>query len=74
MTAFTKKAPNDEYENVFNMVVEVPRWTNAKTEIAEGTSWLPAKQDVKDGKLHYVANIFLTKVMQQPIIVALPQT
>lgn len=54
----TKKAPNDEYENVFNMVVEVPRWTNAKTEIAPKEPLTPIKQDVKDGKLHYVANIF----------------
>uniref|UniRef100_A0A8C9D435 inorganic diphosphatase n=1 Tax=Panthera leo TaxID=9689 RepID=A0A8C9D435_PANLE len=28
----TKRARNDEYETLFNMVVEVPRWTNAKME------------------------------------------
>uniref|UniRef100_A0A7N9CU47 Inorganic pyrophosphatase 2 n=1 Tax=Macaca fascicularis TaxID=9541 RepID=A0A7N9CU47_MACFA len=28
----TKKARNDEYENLFNMIVEIPRWTNAKME------------------------------------------
>ncbi|KAI4543113.1 hypothetical protein MG293_007239 [Ovis ammon polii] len=54
----TKRARNDEYENVFNMVVEVPRWTNAKMEIATKEPLNPIKQDVKDGKLRYVANIF----------------
>uniref|UniRef100_A0A2I3GZS0 inorganic diphosphatase n=1 Tax=Nomascus leucogenys TaxID=61853 RepID=A0A2I3GZS0_NOMLE len=29
----TKKARNDEYENLFNMIVEIPRWTNAKMEV-----------------------------------------
>ncbi|KAM9678059.1 inorganic pyrophosphatase 2, mitochondrial isoform 1-T1 [Trichechus inunguis] len=54
----TKKARNAEYENLFNMVVEVPRWTNAKMEIATKEPLNPIKQDVKDGKLRYVANIF----------------
>ncbi|XP_068398402.1 inorganic pyrophosphatase 2, mitochondrial isoform X6 [Eschrichtius robustus] len=54
----TKRARNDEYENLFNMVVEVPRWTNAKMEIATKEPLNPIKQDVKDGKLRYVANIF----------------
>ncbi|XP_071071306.1 inorganic pyrophosphatase 2, mitochondrial isoform X4 [Dasypus novemcinctus] len=40
------------------MVVEVPRWTNAKMEIATDEPLNPIKQDVKDGKLRYVANIF----------------
>ncbi|XP_058150598.1 inorganic pyrophosphatase 2, mitochondrial isoform X1 [Dasypus novemcinctus] len=54
----TKRARNDEHKNVFNMVVEVPRWTNAKMEIATDEPLNPIKQDVKDGKLRYVANIF----------------
>ncbi|XP_034528010.1 inorganic pyrophosphatase 2, mitochondrial, partial [Ailuropoda melanoleuca] len=54
----TKRARNDEYENLFNMVVEVPRWTNAKMEIATEEPLNPIKQDIKDGKLRYVANIF----------------
>ncbi|XP_077611847.1 inorganic pyrophosphatase 2, mitochondrial [Crocuta crocuta] len=54
----TKRARNDEYENLFNMVVEVPRWTNAKMEIATKEPLNPIKQDVKDGKPRYVANIF----------------
>uniref|UniRef100_A0A8B9PQZ4 inorganic diphosphatase n=1 Tax=Apteryx owenii TaxID=8824 RepID=A0A8B9PQZ4_APTOW len=48
----------DGAENVFNMVVEVPRWTNAKMEIATKDPLNPIKQDVKKGKLRYVANVF----------------
>nr|XP_012291978.1 inorganic pyrophosphatase 2, mitochondrial isoform X2 [Aotus nancymaae] len=45
-------------ENLFNMIVEIPRWTNAKMEIATEEPLNPIKQYVKDGKLRYVANIF----------------
>ncbi|XP_074815053.1 inorganic pyrophosphatase isoform X3 [Natator depressus] len=45
-------------KNVFNMVVEVPRWTNAKMEIATKDPLNPIKQDVKKGQLRYVANVF----------------
>ncbi|XP_066476669.1 inorganic pyrophosphatase [Tiliqua scincoides] len=48
----------DPNKNVFNMVVEVPRWTNAKMEIATKEPLNPIKQDVKKGKLRYVANVF----------------
>ncbi|KAM7154660.1 inorganic pyrophosphatase 2, mitochondrial isoform 3-T3 [Molossus nigricans] len=48
----------DSKENLFNMIVEVPRWTNAKMEIATEEPLNPIKQDIKDGKLRYVANIF----------------
>ena len=40
------------------MVVEVPRWLNAKMEIATKDPLNPIKQDVKKGKLRYVANLF----------------
>ncbi|XP_056226128.1 inorganic pyrophosphatase 2, mitochondrial isoform X1 [Seriola aureovittata] len=53
-----KKPKNNENEVLFNMVVEVPRWSNAKMEIATKESLNPIKQDVKKGKLRYVANIF----------------
>ncbi|XP_041042514.1 inorganic pyrophosphatase-like isoform X1 [Carcharodon carcharias] len=43
---------------LFNMVVEVPRWTNAKMEIATNVPLNPIKQDMKNGKMRYVANIF----------------
>lgn len=41
-----------------NMVVEVPRWTNAKMEISLAEPLNPIKQDVKKGALRYVANVF----------------
>ncbi|XP_062348958.1 inorganic pyrophosphatase 2, mitochondrial isoform X1 [Cinclus cinclus] len=43
---------------LFNMIVEVPRWTNAKMEIATEEPLNPIKHDIKKGKLRYVANIF----------------
>merc|ERR1712038_1709053 len=49
---------NDEGSKVFNMVVEVPRWTNAKMEINLKEKLNPVKQDVKKGKLRFVANCF----------------
>uniref|UniRef100_UPI00398F4F1C inorganic pyrophosphatase n=1 Tax=Pristiophorus japonicus TaxID=55135 RepID=UPI00398F4F1C len=47
-----------ETQDVFNMVVEVPRWTNAKMEIATKEPLNPIKQDVKKGKMRFVANVF----------------
>ncbi len=40
------------------MVVEVPRWTNAKMELNLAEKLNPIKQDVKKGKLRFVANCF----------------
>uniref|UniRef100_G3ML92 Inorganic pyrophosphatase n=1 Tax=Amblyomma maculatum TaxID=34609 RepID=G3ML92_AMBMU len=48
----------DEGNRIYNMVVEVPRWTNAKMEIATKEPLNPIKQDVKKGKLRYVHNCF----------------
>ena len=42
----------------FNMVVEIPRWSNAKMEIATKERLNPIKQDVKKGNLRYVKNFF----------------
>ncbi|XP_012687258.1 inorganic pyrophosphatase 2, mitochondrial [Clupea harengus] len=53
----TKKLKTD-CQALFNMVVEVPRWSNAKMEIATKEALNPIKQDVKKGKLRYVANVF----------------
>jgi len=44
--------------NTFNIVVEVPRWTNAKMEIDTKSPLHPIIQDKKKGKLRYVANSF----------------
>jgi len=38
----------------YNMVVEIPRWSNAKMEIATKEVLNPIRQDVKKGKLRYV--------------------
>ncbi|XP_055920708.1 inorganic pyrophosphatase [Eupeodes corollae] len=48
----------DQAKTVYNMVVEVPRWTNAKMEISLKNPLNPIKQDVKKGKLRFVANCF----------------
>ncbi|KAH8269582.1 hypothetical protein KR018_009571 [Drosophila ironensis] len=48
----------NEAKTVYNMVVEVPRWTNAKMEISLKTPLNPIKQDIKKGKLRFVANCF----------------
>ncbi|XP_020786207.1 inorganic pyrophosphatase 2, mitochondrial [Boleophthalmus pectinirostris] len=53
-----KKTKKSDSEVLYNMVVEVPRWSNAKMEIATKEPLNPIKQDVKKGKLRYVANIF----------------
>ncbi|KAK9320824.1 inorganic pyrophosphatase [Lipomyces orientalis] len=48
----------NEQKTVLNMIVEVPRWTNAKLEISKEETLNPIKQDVKKGKLRYVRNCF----------------
>ncbi|KAI7820085.1 inorganic pyrophosphatase [Kickxella alabastrina] len=48
----------DEANRIFNMVVEIPRWTNAKMEISKEDALNPIKQDIKKGKLRYVRNAF----------------
>merc|ERR1712126_610637 len=48
----------DEKNKIFNMVVEVPRWTNAKMEISLNDRLNPIKQDTKKGKLRFVHNCF----------------
>ncbi|KAI9202753.1 inorganic pyrophosphatase [Polychytrium aggregatum] len=48
----------NEEKTILNMVVEIPRWTNAKLEISKEESFNPIKQDTKKGKLRYVRNCF----------------
>jgi inorganic pyrophosphatase len=45
-------------DKVFNMVVEIPRWTNAKMEISKADPFNPIMQDTKKGKLRFVRNVF----------------
>jgi len=48
----------DDSKNYCNMIVEIPRWTNAKMEICKEEPLNPIKQDVKKGKLRFVNNVF----------------
>ncbi|MCJ1448907.1 MAG: Inorganic pyrophosphatase [Stictis urceolatum] len=48
---------NDQ-QTVLNMIVEIPRWTQAKMEISKEEELNPIKQDVKKGKLRFVRNCF----------------
>uniref|UniRef100_A0A1A9VSS2 Inorganic pyrophosphatase n=1 Tax=Glossina austeni TaxID=7395 RepID=A0A1A9VSS2_GLOAU len=45
-------------KGIYNMIVEIPRWTNAKMEINMQTPMNPIKQDIKKDKLRFVANCF----------------
>ncbi|KAG2211468.1 hypothetical protein INT46_000292 [Mucor plumbeus] len=51
-------AEGNKDKSVVNMVVEIPRWTNAKVEIAIGEKYNPLKQDIKKGKPRFVRNCF----------------
>ncbi|ORX60295.1 inorganic pyrophosphatase [Hesseltinella vesiculosa] len=48
----------NEEKTILNMVVEIPRWTNAKLEISKEDAFNPIKQDTKKGKLRFVRNCF----------------
>lgn len=48
----------DEAAGILNMVVEVPRFSNAKLEISKEELMNPIKQDVKKGALRFVKNCF----------------
>ncbi|CAF9931564.1 MAG: Inorganic pyrophosphatase [Gomphillus americanus] len=48
----------NEEKTILNMIVEIPRWTNAKLEISKDEELNPIKQDIKKGKLRFVRNCF----------------
>lgn len=48
----------DRNNGILNMIVEVPRWTNAKMEISKEEFFNPIKQDIKKGRLRFVRNCF----------------
>ncbi|TFK56722.1 inorganic diphosphatase [Heliocybe sulcata] len=48
----------DQNNGILNMIVEVPRWTNAKLEISKEEAFNPIKQDIKKGRLRFVRNCF----------------
>ncbi|RNA03616.1 inorganic pyrophosphatase isoform X1 [Brachionus plicatilis] len=43
---------------VYNAVIEIPRWSNAKMEISKKEKLNPITQDVKKNKLRFVNNCF----------------
>ena len=57
-------------DKIYNMVVEVPRWTNAKMEIATKEKMNPIKQDVKKGKAIFV----LSYTQKRSILIHPPLT
>jgi len=48
----------DESNKIFNMIVEIPRWSNAKMEMATKEPLSPIKQDEKNGLPRFVHNVF----------------
>ncbi|ODV96827.1 hypothetical protein PACTADRAFT_48638 [Pachysolen tannophilus NRRL Y-2460] len=48
----------NKQDGTVNMVVEIPRWTNAKFEINTKIEGNPITQDIKKGKVRFVNNIF----------------
>lgn len=48
----------DAKAKTYNMIVEIPKFTNAKMEIATKEPFNPIKQDVKKGALRFVHNCF----------------
>jgi len=45
-------------KNIYNMIVEAPRWSNAKMEINTSEKMNPIMQDIKNGDIRFVANCF----------------
>ena len=48
----------DHEKKIFNMIVEIPRWTCAKMEINKIESFNPITQDIKKNQLRFVHNTF----------------
>jgi inorganic pyrophosphatase len=44
--------------NIYRMVVECPRWSTAKYEITKSEQFNPIRQNVFDGELKHVENLF----------------
>jgi len=47
----------DSGKQIYNYICEIPKNTNAKMEISTGEEKNPIKQDVKNGKLRFVADV-----------------
>ncbi|KAA8496629.1 Inorganic pyrophosphatase [Porphyridium purpureum] len=48
----------DKEKGILNMIVEIPRWTNAKLELKTKEPLAPIVQDEKKGKKRYVHNVY----------------
>ncbi|KAI8993534.1 inorganic pyrophosphatase [Pilobolus umbonatus] len=48
-------------KTLYNMVVEIPRWTNAKYEINKEIALNPIKQDISKGKPRFLPNVYPCK-------------
>lgn len=48
----------DAEKRLVNVIVEIPRWSQAKMEINKAERFNPIAQDVKNGKLRFVDNVF----------------
>lgn len=48
----------DDSSKLFNMVVEIPQYTNAKYEVSKTDILNPIVQDTKKGKLRFINNVF----------------
>ncbi|CAF3352758.1 unnamed protein product [Rotaria sp. Silwood1] len=57
VNAHYTSSPRNQADTIYNMVVEVPRWTNAKMEINKQLKMNPLVQDVKS-KPRFVHNVF----------------
>ena len=58
LKAVTTETEDESSTCLFNMVVEVPKWSNAKMEISKSQPMNPIMQDVKKGKVRFVGNVF----------------
>lgn len=48
----------DKEAGILNMIVEIPKWTNAKLELKTKDPLAPIVQDMKKGKKRYVHNVY----------------
>eukprot|EP00871_Galdieria_phlegrea_P002052 jgi/Galph1/2848/GphlegSOOS_G1507.1 len=48
----------DKEKGILNMIVEIPRWTNAKLELKSVEPFSPIVQDTRNGKRRYVHNVY----------------
>lgn len=48
----------NQEKQIYNAIIEIPRWSNAKMEISKKEKFNPIIQDVKKNKLRFVNNCF----------------